>query len=262
MKRACLTLSLLAALAGPADALAAPRMGIPLTPVRSTRATSSAVSAKLTPNEQSNRRMLFAYANYLNSLLVQVPTGEANDAAFVALISSQCKAALTPLTQPPNDVSTTAQHTLQALGREMGDDLSISFDSAASSAFARFAQVLGALRWTKASGAAGVIRRYVNAETAVLAFTPSNLCLNASDAELRPDVVPDATHTFLRAYAAASREANQALVSLRDLMQSLEVPQERALIARISSLAAQLSAQMKAGLLQSATSLTSVLESN
>lgn len=144
----------------------------------------------------------------------------------------------------------------------MGDDLSISFDAASSSAFMRFSQVLLALRWTKASGASPVVRRYVDAESAVLAFTPSNLCLNASDAELRPDFVPDATRAFLRAYDAASHEANQALTDLRSLMQSYEVPQERGLIIRISSLAAQLTGQMRAGLLQSATSLASVLGAN
>ncbi|HET9094370.1 MAG TPA: hypothetical protein VFN36_04735 [Solirubrobacteraceae bacterium] len=262
MKQASLTLAVFAALTVPAHALAAPRMGVPLKAIRPSPRLSSAAAVKLSPNEQADRHVLLGYDVYLSALLAQVPNGTANDASFVALISSQCKGALTPLTQPPNDVSTTAQHTLTILGHEMGDDLSISFDAAALPAFTRFADVLAHQHWTRMSGASAVVRRYVNAVTTILAFTPSNLCLDASDAELNPDVVPDATRAFVPAYVAASREATAALAGLRNLMQLYEVPPERALIARISSLAAQLASQMKAALLQSGASLTSVLEAS
>jgi hypothetical protein len=269
MKRAVAAVIASAAFAAPAQALAAPMMAAPLPSAKpaqdgttTTGTTTTPTPGKLTQNELANRKALTAYATYLTALLSQQTTGQTNDTTYTATISEQCKAALEPLTQPPDQVNATAQHTLTVLGEEMGDDLSINFDLAATPAFTKFSGVLTHLRWRPLSAAVLVVRRYVNKETDVLALTVSNLCLDASDAQLKPAVVPDATKAFIKTYDEASIQANVALANVMTLMQSYEIPSEKPLVARISTLANELSTQSKADLLQSGTSLSTVLESN
>jgi hypothetical protein len=148
------------------------------------------------------------------------------------------------------------------LGQEIGDDVTIAYDASATEAFIRFSDVLQSLRWTRFSGAGLVIRRYISTQTNMFALAASNLCLDASDAELHPDMVPDGTKAFLPLYNQASRGANLALANLLTLMQTYEIPSERSLIARISLLAGELTSQTRNDLLQSGTALTTVLESN
>jgi hypothetical protein len=268
MKRALVTVIALAAFAAPAQALAAPMLAAPLPGAKpaqegtTTTTTTTTTSTKLTLNELANRRALNAYASYLTTLVSQQATGQINDSSYITTISGQCKAALAPLTQPPDEVDTKAQHTLTVLGQEIGDDVTIAFDLSATQAFTRFSGVLKAQRWTRLSDATLVIKRYISSETSMLALDASNLCIDASDAELHPDLVPDGTKTFLPIYEQMSNRANLALTSLMTLMQTYEVPSEKALVARISTLASELSTQSKADLLQSGTDLSTVLESN
>lgn len=266
MKRALATVIALAAFAAPAQALAAPMLAAPLPGAKPAQAgttmTTTTTPTKLTLNELANRRVLNAYASYLTALVTQEATGQINDSSYITTISGQCKAALAPLTQPPDEVDTKAQHTLTVLGQEIGDDLTIAFDLSATQAFTKFSGVLKAQRWTRLSDATLVIKRYISSETSMLAFDASNLCTDASDAELHPDVVPDGTKTFLPIYEQASNRADAALTSLMTLMQTYEIPSEKALVARISTLANELSTQSKADLLQSGTDLSTVLESN
>jgi hypothetical protein len=276
MKRTVATVIASAALAVPAQAAAAPIMGAPLPAAKSAQSDTSTTSTtpttttttttpfKLTQNELADRRALNAYAAYLTTLLAQQTetAGETNDSSFTATISSTCKAALEPLTQPPDEVNASVQHTLTVLGEEMGDDLSINFDLAATPAFTKFTDVLTHLHWKLFSGAELVVKRYVNKESAVLALSSSNLCLDASDAQLKPAVVPDGTKLFIKTYDDASGQANLGLTGLMTLMQSYEIPSEKALVARIATLAGELMTQSRSDLLQSGTSLSAVLESN
>jgi hypothetical protein len=274
MKRTVATVIASAAFAAPAQALAAPIMGAPLPGVKSaqvgtgttttttTSTTTTTTPVKLTQNELADRKALTAYAFYLSTLVNQETSGEADDSTYTATISSGCKAALEPLTQPPYQVNANVQHTLTVLGEEMGDDLSINFDLATAPAFIRFSGVITHLRWRVLSGAPLTVKRYVNKETAALALTASNLCLDASDAQLKPAVVPDATKQFLKNYDEISNQANVGLTGLLTLMQTYEIPSEKTTVARISMLANELTAQTKDDLLQSGTALSTVLESN
>jgi hypothetical protein len=286
MKRAAATVIAISAFAAPApalagSALAGPVLAGPLPAARSAQAGTTTTPTgttptptttvptkpvKLTLNNLSDRRALNAYATFLTSMINQEGVGQSNDAGYVTTISQPgtggCKAALSKLTQPPYQVDTKAQHTLTVLGEEIGDDVTINFDLSATEAFTRFSGVLEPLRWTRLSGAGPVIRRYINAQTNMLAFAPSNLCLDASDAALHPDEVPDGTKAFLPLYNQASYRANLGLMNLLTMMQTYEIPSEKSLVARISVLASQLATQTKADLLQSGTALTTVLESN
>jgi hypothetical protein len=274
MKRTVAIVIATAAFAAPAHALAAPIMGAPLPGAKSAQTgtgttttttsttTTTTTPVKLTVNELADRKALNAYAGYLSTLLNQQTTGETDDSTYTATISSGCKAALEPLTQPPYEVNANVQHTLTVLGEEMGDDLSINFDLASTPAFTKFSGVLTHLRWKLFSGATLVVKHYVNKETDALALTASNLCLDAADAENKPAVVPDATKLFIKGYDEASNQANVGLTGLLTLMQTYEIPSEKQLVARISTLANELTAQTKDDLLQSGTALSTVLESN
>ena len=291
MKRAAATILIaLAALSVPAQALSAPMLGAPLPTARSaqsagsssgrtttattttgtttTTTTSTTVPTKplrLTINNIADHRALSAYATYLSTLIAQEPFALSNDSSYLATISQPgtggCRAALSKLTQPPYQLDAKAQHTLTVIGEEIGDDVTINYDLAATDPFTRFANVLDNLRWGRLSGAAVVIKRYISAQTNLFALPPSDLCQDASDAELHPDIVPDGTRAFLPDYSLLSNRANAALAGLLTLMQTYEIPAEKALVAHISTLADQLATQSKTDLLQSGTALTSALES-
>ena len=264
MKRTAATVIAIAALAAPSSAFAAPIMA---TAIPSTKSSQDVTTTGRSPlNEQSDRRALVAYANYLTALVAQEPAGQAYDNSYIATISQSgtggCKAALSKLTQPPYQVDAKAQHTLMVLGEEIGDDVTINFDLSATEPFTKFSTVLKALRWTRLSGAGLVIRHYISSEVNLLALASSNLCLDASYAQLHPDVVPDSTSLFVQTYNRTASQANYALVSLTALMETYEIPGEKTLVTRISTLASQLSTQTKTDLLQSGTTLTNVLESD
>jgi hypothetical protein len=260
MKQAAALLIAIAALAAPASALAAPQLAAPFPTVRvSTPATGTTASpANTTPD----RKALNAYASYLATLLQGAPTAQAGNTTYIGTISSPngCKSALAPLTQPSDQVNTEVQHTLTVLGEEMGDDLSITFDQAAMPTFAKFSNTILHLHWTRLSGALFVVKHYVNTETAVLETLPSELCQDAALAGTEPNKVPDGTKVFLKNYDKASTLANLALANLLRMMQSYEVPNEKSLIAHITTLANQVAAVTKSDLLQSGSALLSSLE--
>ena len=285
MKRAATTFIAVSALAMPTHALAAPVLGAPLPAAKSAQAGTSGTGTtttststtptttvpvkplKLTINELADRKALNAYATYLTALISQEPVSLTNDDTYVAALSQPgsgggCKAALWKLTQPPYQVDTKAQHTLTVLGEEVGDDLTITYDADATEAFTKFAGALESLKWGRFSGAELITRRYVSTQTSLLAMTASSLCQDALDAQLRPDIVPEGTKAFLPLYNLASKGANATLTSLLTLMQTYEIPSEKALIARITTLANQLATQTKTDLLQSGTALTTALESS
>lgn len=262
MRRTVILVIATAVLALPASALAAPQLVAPIPSAKATQSGAGATVAQLPLNYASDRRALSAYASYLTTLLNAAPTGNANDTAYISAISSQCKSALAPLTQPSQQVNTEVQHTLTVLGEEMGDDLAINFDQSAVAGFAKLTTALSRLHWSRYSGWYGAIRRYVNTQNSVLALSPSSLCADAAYAELRPTVVPDGTRIFIKAYNESSRAANAALTNLTRLMETYEVPSEKSLVSRIASLASQASSLTKSDLLQNGSALATVLESN
>ena len=261
MKRTSVLVIALAALAVPGSALASPQRAVPIPSAKASQNGSAARPAQWSINYASDRRALGAYASYLNTLLVGTITGNANDTTYISTISSQCKSTLAPLTQPSQQVNTDVQQTLTVLGEEMGDDLAINFNQAAVPGFAKFTTALSHLRWTRLSGGAATVRHYINTQNSVLALIPSDLCANAAYAELRPTIVPEGTRIFIKAYNETSRAANGALTNLTKLMETYEVAGEKALVTRIASLASQVSSQTRADLLQSGSTLASVLES-
>lgn len=262
MKPTIVLVIVTAALALPASALAAPQLVAPIPNAKPSQAGAGGTVVQLPLNYASDRKALDAYASYLTTLLSVAPTGNANDTTYISTISSQCKSALEPLTQPSQQVNTEVQHTLTVLGEEMGDDLAINFDQSAVAGFAKFTSALSRLHWSRYSGWYGAIRRYVNTQNNVLALSPSSLCADASYAELRPAVVPDGTRVFIKAYNESSRAANGALTNLTKLMETYEVPSEKSLVSRIASLVSQLSSLTKSDLLQNGSALANVLEAS
>jgi len=210
----------------------------------------------------SDKTALSAYATYLASLVRGTSTGEQNDNSYVTMIAGQCKGALEPLTQPNVQLNAAAQATLTALGKEMGDDLSIGFDQVALGPFERLSTSLSRLRWTLASGGAYVVRRFDTTETTVLSLTQSALCQNALLAASAPRTIPLATKSFVKGYTRASNQSNAALTNLLKLMQTYETPSEHALITRIANLAAQLARVTRVDLQSNSSALTSTLESS
>jgi len=209
----------------------------------------------------SDKTALNAYASYLASLVRSTSIGELSDSSFVTTIAGQCKGALEPLTQRNVQVSAAAQATLRALGKEMGDDLSIGFDQVALGPLERLSTSLSRLQWTRLSGGAYVVRRFDTTETTVLSLTQSALCQNALLAASAPQTIPPATKSFVRGYARASTASNAALTNLLKLMQTYETPSERAVITRIANLAAQLERATKSALQSNSSALTNTLES-
>jgi hypothetical protein len=262
-----------AALAVPASAVAAPEIAAPLptvhaaqaTPTGTTTGTTTTPTPTPTPaplNVASDKVALNAYATYLASVVKGAPLGQDNDTTYLTTISSQCKGALAQLAQPNNEVDTSIQATLTALGEEMGDDLSINFDQAAFSPFMRLTTSLTRLRWTRLSTGTAIVRRFLTTETIVLESTTSSLCQNALLAASEPDTVPLATKSFIKSYAKASTAANNALANLLKLMQAYQIPAEKAVVTRIANLASQITKLTKAELVTDGSTLTSTLESS
>jgi len=258
MKLAAVLVLTVAGLSTPASALAAPNLAASVPTVHIAQASGS--SGQML-NAASDKTALNAYATYLSSVVKGYTTAEANGAAFITTISTDCKSALAPLAQPNNQVDTQTQQTLTALGEEMGDDLSISFDGTALTAFERLDTTLSRLKWTRLSGGGAIVRRYLNTESTVLEMLPSSLCQDAVLAASSPQIVPPGTKTFNKGYTKASNAANNALTNLTKLMQTYETYSERTIVARIANLASQVAHLSKSYLQQSAATLSSTLES-
>lgn len=259
MKQAAVIVIAITALAAPASALGAPQLAAP---VPSGHAAQAPIGTVWPGNVGPDHRALNAYATYLGALLAGASSAQAADESYVATIAGPngCKSALEPLSLPSNQVDTLAQHTLTVLGQEMGDDLSITFDQAAMPAFTKFANTLLRLHWMRLSGALQVVKHYVGAETTVLEMLPSQLCQDAALAGTNPDKVPEGTKMFVKSYDRASTYANLALANLLKMMQSYEVPSEKSLINRITTLAGQVAAVTKSYLLANGAALSTALE--
>ncbi len=259
----------LIAFAASASASAAPAPPVSITGAAVAAPVPYATAAQATPgdtaprsplNTASDKVALNAYASYLGSVLKATSTGQAANSAYISAISTQCRSALALLTQSNYQVNSGAQATLTALGEEMGDDLSIAFDGAVITPFLKLANALQPLRWNRISGGTLIIKHFVSAQSAVLYMGPSELCQDALLAGSSPETIPQKTKGFTRAYSKASRQANAALAAVLTLMQTYETPSEKAVVARIASLAGQISRITKADLMSGASSLSNVLE--
>jgi hypothetical protein len=269
MKFAVVVVLTLAALAAPTCALGASasamqtRVAVSAAEIGAPLPTQVVGQAAARPRDlAADKTALSAYATYLASLVRGISIGELTDSSYVTTIAGQCKGALEPLTQPNVQLNAAAQATLTALGKEMGDDLSIGFDQVALGPFERLSTSLSRLRWTLASGGAYVVRHFDTTETTVLSLTQSSLCQNALLAASAPRTIPLATKTFVKGYARASNQSNAALTDLLKLMQTYETPSEHAVITRIANLAAQLARVTKDDLQISSSALTKTLESS
>jgi hypothetical protein len=212
-------------------------------------------------NTASDRVALNLYATYLGSVLRATWSGQSADLAYISGVSSQCKSALALLTQPNYQVNAAAQATLTAFGEEIGDDLSITFDNVVQTPFAKLVSALERLRWSRVSDGVQIIRHFAAAQSLVLYMTPADLCQDASYAQSNPETIPQPTKNFDKAYARASKQANAALSAVLALMQAYENASEKTVVARISTLAAQISRVTKSDLSVNATALSGVLES-
>ena len=212
-------------------------------------------------NIASDKAALNAYAGYLTAVLRATSTGQSNSNSYISTISSQCRSALSPLAEPNYQVSASAQATLTAVGEEMGDDLSITFDQAFLTPFAKLSASLERLKWTHGSDGVLIVRRLVAAQSTVLYTATSNLCQSALLASASPQLIPPGTKTFTRAYAKASKQANAALANLLALMQAYETQSEKPVVSRIATLVGQISKTTRTDLQASASSLSNLLES-
>ena len=259
MKLAAVLVVTTTALAVPGSAIATPGLAGQVPDARTAQVAGTDVMAQPL-NLASDRLALAAYASYLGILVKDLPTAQTADTTYISTISSQCKSALVPLTQPNEQVNAAAQATLTALGEELGGDLSVTFDSGAAFAFDRLSAALSHLRWTRLSGGNLIVRHYIATETAVLAMMPSDLCQDALLAASSPQIIPAGTRSFLKTYNRVSSQANVALANFLRLLQTYETPYQKATVARIAGLAAEVTKVTKADLLQSATALTAALE--
>ena len=71
------------------------------------------------------------------------------------------------MTDPSYEVNPNVQATLSQLGQEIGDDLSITFDSSALTPFTKLSATLSRLHWVNGSGAATTVKRFLAAEGTV-----------------------------------------------------------------------------------------------
>ena len=235
-----------------------PGVGAQLPAVRSAQAAGPITPAAV----RLDRRLLYSYAAYLNAVMASAGTAQAADTTYVGQVTAQCRSTLVPLMQPAQQIDTTARHTLTVLGMEIGDDLSLSFDQTFLPAFTRFAAALRRLQWGKMTSATLIIRRYLAAEHRVLVMSRSQLCQDAELAGTDPQLIPPGTSGFLKLYTRAAIGANLALTDLLKLMVSYETPREKLLVARIASLADQVTSLTKSSLTAAGALMTTALETS
>jgi hypothetical protein len=257
-----------AALALPASALAAPVIAAPV-PVAST-AQASTQGSVIDPLPQpqplslaSGKTALNAYANYLQALVKTTPIAQQNTAEYVATESAPtgCKSGLEPLTDPSYEVNPNVQATLSLLGQEIGDDLSITFDSTALTPFTKLSTTLSRLHWVNGSGAALVVKHFLAAQETVLSLTPSNLCQDVLLVAVAPHKLPLQAKAFLKEYTKDSNVADAALATFLNLLHSYETPSEHGLVNRIAILANQVNKLSQATIMANAAALTADLKS-
>jgi hypothetical protein len=252
-----------AALALPASALGAPVIAAPI-PVAST-AQGTSTGAETTPapplNVASGRAALNAYANYLQAFVKTAADAQQNTEAYVTTIESGCKSDLQPLTDPSYQVNANVQTTLNQLGQEIGDDLSITFDTGTLTPFTKLSTALTRLHWTKISEGGLIVRHFLATQGAALTIAPSNLCQDVQLIEATPQKLPFAAKAFLKEYNKASNVADASLTSFLALLHAYETPNEHQLVTRIANLASQVNKLQQAAIMANATALTAELKS-
>lgn len=274
-----IAIAIVAALAAPAGASAAPVLAEPLPATAPNGSTTTTVQQPQPPQRQppqpqpsqpalhapadvrTDRRALGGYAIYLNTLLSATSSARTAVATYTTTIVSLCRSALQPLTQATTPIDAAARRTLTAIGNEIGDDLTISYDSALVPQFSRFSQLLLRLRWTRDSSGRLIVRRYVAAESRVLGLVPSNLCQDAGLAGVSPQLMPPGTAGFLLAYDRASGAANRTFANLTRLMGTYTRPGESVLLQRIATLAVDFEAASRSDLLAAGSHLATALQS-
>jgi len=213
-------------------------------------------------NIDSARAALTAYASYLQLLVSSESTSQADDATYVDTVESGCKSALAPLTQAPDEVKPAVKSTLTLLGKEIGDDLTVSYDQVAEAPFQRLATVLEHLSWVGGGRNSEIITGYVAAETALLSLPQSSLCQDVLLAATKPTLPPTATHAFLIQYATGVAGASAALGAFLSLLSAYETAAEKPIVQRIAVLAHQFARDSKADLQVSGQQLTASLETS
>lgn len=254
-----------AAFALPASALGAPAIAAPIPFASTAQGTSTGPGTDLPPapplNVASGRAALSAYANYLQALIRATPDAQQSTAAYVTLIESGCKSDLQPLTDPSYQVNANVQSTLNQVGQEIGDDLSITFDTGTLTPFTKLSTALTRLHWTKVSDGGMIVKRFLAAQGTALTIVPSNLCQDVQLVAASPQKLPLAAKAFLKEYNKASNVADASLTSFLALLHAYETPNEHQLVTRIANLAAQVNRLQQATILANATALTSQLKS-
>jgi hypothetical protein len=144
---------------------------------------------------------------------------------------------LAPLNFVPTNYQPTAP--LFAFGEELGGDLAAATNVADRLAFARFARVLGRLRWSNRSTAA-TIRRFVSASTAKLTLAPSDLCADARVLAADSATTPSGTLAFLARFARIEVAADRGIKAFVHVLGRLESPADNGIVSRINRLVHQI----------------------
>lgn len=264
MRSAAVLILSAAALALPASALGRPAIAAP-TAVASTAqgvGTGSGTTPALPLNVASGKAALSAYANYLQALVRTASDAQQSAEAYVSAIESQCKSGLQPLTDPSYQVNATVQATLNQVGQEIGDDLSITFDNGTLTPFTKLSTALNRLHWTKISDGGPIVKHFLATQGAALTLTTSNLCQDVFLVAASPQKLPSAAKAFLNQYDKASNTAEASLSTFLALLHAYETPNEHQLVTRIASLAAQVNKFQQAAITANATALTTELKSS
>jgi hypothetical protein len=239
---------------------------IPTTSITTTTSGGTSTTLPLAPPRAANlasaRVAITAYATYLRTLVGSESASQADDAAYVSTVESGCRSSLEPLTQSGDAARPDVQNTLTALGKEIGDDLAISYDEVASTPFNELATVLERLRWVHGGRNTDVISGYITAETAMIGLSQSGLCQDALLAAAKPAVTPGATRTFLTEYEQTARTASTALGGFLELLHAYATAAERPLLQRITALAKEFATDSRTNLLASGQQLTTSLETS
>lgn len=203
-------------------------------------ASASTPISAVVLNTRADRAALNAYQSYLQALIANRSTARTAESAYAANTSSTCKGALATIASMSSAPAGSSQ-ALLSLGQEIGDDANVQFIlSAADTPFQHLSQTLSALHWAGGS-VINTVKRFVNAENAMLALQPSQLCADAywvaSKVSSPPITISPDTTSFIAAYQADSTLANTRLTSLLKLLDAYETPADRGVVTRINVLA-------------------------
>lgn len=198
-----------------------------------------------------------AYAAYLHALVMQMPLAKQAEQSFVTQTRQACKGVLSPITQSSSSASGWGT-ALTDLGEEIGDDATLAFNQAVPGPFAKLTLALGRLHWAGAGNGA-VVRRFLNAEAALLALSPSNLCADAwslASAGTGQSMTPAAaTLQLLSTYQTAATALNLRLGLFIKHLGAFETDADAGLAARINALAKRVNTLTTETVAEGATAL-------